>query len=73
VAVAAANGHARDEVVKDEVVKDDDARSLAERVDDPPMGVRVVPDVVERDVGPARRTLAAAADDLHVDPLPQRG
>ena len=57
VAVSPADGHPRDEVVDDEVVQDDDARLPAERVDDPRVGVRVVPDVVER----ARRCRAVRA------------
>ncbi len=69
VPVAPADGHARDEVVEDEVVEDDDAWLPAQRVDDPRVRVRVVADVVERDVGAARRTLAAAADDVDVEPL----
>ena len=69
VAVAARERHPRDEVVEDEVVEDDDARPLAQRVDDPGVGAGVVADVVERDVGLARRPPAAALHDLDVDPL----
>ena len=55
VPVAAADRHPGDEVVEDEVVEDDDAGSAAQRVDDPAVRVRVVADVVERDVAPAAR------------------
>ena len=48
----------------------DDARPLAQRVDDPAVRVRVVADVVERDVG-GGRALARLGDD-DVDPLAQR-
>ena len=47
VAVAAPDREARDEVVEHEVVQDDDARAAAQRVHDPAVRVRVVPDVVE--------------------------
>ena len=76
VAVAAADRQPRDEMVQDEVVQDDDAGLTAgaapERVDDPAVRVRVVADVVEREVGAAHRALAPAPHDLDVDPLPQR-
>ena len=55
VAVAPADRQPGDEVVEDELVQDDDARPLAQRVDDPAVRVRVVADVVEREVGAARR------------------
>ena len=61
-----------DEVVEHEVVEDDDSRLAAQRVDDPRVRVRVVPDVVERDVRPARRPLRPAPHDVDVDPLAQR-
>ena len=72
VAVAAADRQTRDEVVKDEVVQDDDAGPLAERLDDPAVCVRVVADVVERDIGAAGGPRPAALDDLDADPLAQR-
>ena len=50
MAVAAADRHPGDEVVEHELVQDDDARAPSERVDDPAVRVRVVADVVERDV-----------------------
>ena len=53
VPVAAADRQPGDEVMEDEVVQDDDAGPLAQRVDDPAVRVRVVADVVERDVGAA--------------------
>ena len=62
-----------DEVVEDEVVQDDDARPPAERVDDPAVRLRVVPDVVERDVRPARTGRAGGGDDLDLDAPLERG
>ena len=46
-----------DEVMEDELVQADDARPAPERLDDPAVRLRVVADVVERDVAPtgARR------------------
>ena len=58
---AAGDGHPGDEVVQNDVVQDDDARTLAERLDDPAVRVRVVADVVERDVAAARGTPALLA------------
>src|SRR5205823_2427850 len=58
-----------DEVVEHEVVEDYDHRPLAQRLDDPAVRVGVVADVVEADVGVARR---AAGHDLEVDPLRER-
>src|SRR5262249_39408995 len=69
VLVADADREAGDQVVEDEVVQDDDAAVPAERPDDPAVGVRVVADVVERDVRAPRQPPCAAADDLEVDPL----
>ena len=43
-------------------MQDDDAGPLAQRVDDPAVRVRVVADVVERDVG-GGRALARLGDD----------
>jgi len=51
VAVAPADRQPGDEVVEDEVVQDDDAGTSPERLDDPAVRVRVVADVVEREVG----------------------
>ena len=56
-----------------QLVQDDDAGPRAQRLDDPAVRVRVVAEVVERDVGAARRPLRPRADDLDVDPLAQRG
>ncbi len=72
VPVATPDGHPRDEVMEDEVVENDDAGRPAQRVDDPRVRVGVVPDVVERDVGAARRLPRAAADDRDVESLAQR-
>ena len=54
VTVAPPHRHPRDEMVQHEVVQDDDSGPLAKPVDDPGVRVRVVADVVERDVGPTR-------------------
>ena len=62
-----------DEVMKDELVQDDDAGPAARRTDDPAVRVRVIPYVVEGDVGLRTPTESARARDLDVDPLPQRG
>ena len=59
-------------MVQHEVVQDDDPGVAPERVDDPAVRVRVVSDVVEGEIGAARRLLAPAAHDREVDPLPQR-
>ena len=72
IAVAAGQRHSRDEVVEDEVVQDDDAGALAKSIDDPGVRARVVSDVVQRHVRPARRPLAPTPDDLDLDPLAQR-
>jgi hypothetical protein len=73
VTVPPSDRHPGDEMVDDEVVQDDDSGSLAQCVDDPGVCVGVVPDVVEREVRPARSGLLPPADDRHVDPLPERG
>ena len=72
VSVAARQRHPGDEVVEDEVVQDDDARSLAQRVDDPCVRVR---DRSRRDRArrPSRAAPASTAlTTVDVDPLPQR-
>ena len=73
VAVAASDRQPGDEVVEHEVVQDDDTGPAAQRVDDPAVRVGVVADVVEREVGAARRPRAPAPDDLDVEALAQRG
>ena len=72
VAVAAADRQPCDEMVEDEVVEDDDARPLPKRLDDPAVRLRVVADVVERNVGAAARPRPAPLHDLDSDPLAQR-
>ena len=67
--VAAADRQPGDEVMEDEVVETTTPGRLR-RVDDPAVRVRVVADVVERDV---RRRAAAAPRDDDVDPLLERG
>ena len=72
VPVAAADGHAGDEVVQDEVVEHDEPRRPPERVEDPTVRVGVVADVVDGEIGAARRSLRAALHDLDRDVLPER-
>ena len=73
VAVLAADGQAGDEMVEHELVQHDDARPPPQRVDDPAVGVRVVADVVERDVGIRHRPGAPRPHDLDLDePLERR-
>ena len=69
--VPARERHAGDEVVEDELVEDDDPRPRAQRLDDPSMRVRVVADVVERDVG--FRRPAAPAGNIDLDAPSERG
>ena len=52
-------------------MEDDDTGAPAQRVHDPAVRLRVVPDVVERDVGASQQP-AARAGDLDVHPLLQR-
>ena len=72
VAVATADRHPGDEVVEDEVVQDDEARRTSERVDDPPVCVRVVADVVDAEVDAARRPPAPSLHDDDVAALAER-
>ena len=72
VAVASSDGDAGDEVVQHEVVEDDDAGSAAQRVEDPAVRVGVVADVVDGEVGSARRAFRTALDDVDVDVLAER-
>jgi hypothetical protein len=69
--VAASDGRAGDEVMKHVLVQDDDPGAALQRVEDPAVRVRVVADVVERDVG-LRRALAGLRDD-DLEPLAQCG
>ncbi len=55
VVVPSAERQPRNEVVQDEVVEDDEPPSPLERIHDPAVRVGIVADVVERDVGAARR------------------
>ena len=73
VPVAAPDGDARDQVVEHEVVEDDEAGRPAQGVEDPAVRVRVVADVVDGEVDPARRPLRPALHELDVDVLAQRG
>jgi hypothetical protein len=70
--VATGEGDTRHEVVEDELVEHDDARAAAHGLDDPPVRLRVVADVVEGDICLRRTTEAAGARDLDVDPLLKR-
>ena len=62
-----------DQVVQYEVVQDDDPAAPPQRGDDPAVGVGVVADVVERDVGAPRRPPPAAADDVDLETPLQLG
>ena len=73
MAVAAPDREPGDEMMKHEVVQHDESRGAAQRLDDPAVRLGVVADVVDAEVGPARRLLRAARDDDDVAPLPQRG
>ena len=53
-------------------MQDNDTRALAERIDDPAVRVRVVADVVERNVAAARGT-PPVLRDFDLDPLLERG
>ena len=70
--VAAPDGDPGDQVVEDELVQDHDAGALAQGVDDPAVRLRVVADVVERDVR-VRRPLPRLRDHHLLEPLPERG
>ena len=72
MAVAPADREPRNEVMEDKIVQHDQTRPFPQRFDDPAVRIRVVADVVEREVRPARRALAPAADDLDVDSLLER-
>ena len=66
VAVLPADRQSGDEVMEDEVVKDDHSRPASQRVHDPAVRLRVVANVVERDIGGNRPRPAATHDcDLH--------
>ena len=69
-AVPAADRDPGDQVVQHVLVQHDDAGPLAQRVDDPAVRVRVVADVVERDVRGGRALARLGDDDL--DALAQR-
>ena len=73
VAVPATDRHTCDEVVEDEVVEHDEARHAPQGVEDPAVGVRIVADVVDGEVGSARRPLRPPLDDGQVDVLAKRG
>ena len=63
VAIATADREPGNEVVQDEVVQHDEAGRAAQRVHDPPVRLRVVADVVDAEIGAARRLLRSALDD----------
>ena len=71
-AVAAADRDPGDQVVEHELVQDDDARTVAERIDDPAVRLGVVADVVERDVR-VRGPLPGLGDHDLLDSLAERG
>ena len=58
--------------MQDELVQDDDPGAPTECIDDPAVGVRIVADVVERDVG-RRITPSRHRNDDLLDPLAQCG
>ena len=74
-AVAAADGHAGDEVVHDELVQDDQAGLGAQRLEDPAVRLRAVADVEDAELGrPAPARAAPGWDDhLDVQPIGERG
>jgi hypothetical protein len=55
-----------------DLVEGDDPGARAKGLDDPAVRARVVADVVERYVG-VRGSLAAAADDVDLDPAAEGG
>ena len=55
-----------DEVMQDEVVEDDRAGRSSQCLDDPPVDLGVVADVVDGEIGPARRAFAATLHDRDV-------
>ena len=71
VPVAAPDGQAGDEVVEDEVVEDDEAGRRRRASTIQAVRVGVVADVVEAQVGAARRPLLPALHDLQLDALLQ--
>ena len=70
--IAAAESHARHQVVEDEIVQNDDAGTAAESLDDPTVRCRLVADVVERDVCSPALPARPSPDHVNVDPLRQR-
>ena len=55
--VAASERDARDEVMQHEVVEHDEPRRPAQRIDDPTVGIGVVPDVKDAEIRSPRRLL----------------
>ena len=72
VAVPPTDGDAGDEVMQDEVVQDDCAGLSPHGVQDPAVGVGVVADVVNGEIGTARRTLRPSLHHVHVETLAER-
>ena len=66
--VLAAEGQPGDEVVQDEVVQHDDSRTLAQSLNDPPVVIGVVADVIQRQVRASRCTPPRASDHGDLDP-----
>ena len=72
--VAAGERQSGDEVVEHELVQDDDAGPRRERLRDPAVGLRVVADVVEREVRGGKAAEAPPAARRHdLDPLRELG
>jgi hypothetical protein len=66
VTVLTADRQSCDEVMEDEVVQDDHTWAASQRVDDPAVRFRVVPDVVQRNVR-RDRARSPAPHDLDVE------
>ncbi len=69
-AVAPPDRDPGDQVVQDVLMQHDETATLTERIDDPAVSVRVVADVVERDVGRGRAF--AGLSEHNVDALAER-
>ena len=69
VPVTATDRQTRDQVMQDEVVEDDDTRSAPERLENPAVSIRIVANMVDREIGSSRRLLRPSFDDGDLDPL----
>ncbi len=73
VTVPAPDRQAGDQVVEHEIVQHDDPAATPERSDDPTVSFGVVADVVQGDIGAARRSPTAAPDNLDLEAPLQLG